>query len=85
MQLDLASFDSIRSFVEVVKNGFTKIDILINNAGVYLPISMNEQTKDGFELHFGVNHLGHFLLTNLLLDLLKNAAPSRSELLHDST
>ncbi|XP_077287860.1 retinol dehydrogenase 14-like [Arctopsyche grandis] len=87
MQLDLASFDSIKSFVEVIKNGFTKIDILINNAGVYLPISMNQQTKDGFEMHFGVNHLGHFLLTNLLLELLNNAAPSRvvivSSLLHE--
>lgn len=77
MQLDLASFESIKAFTEVVKTGFTKIDILINNAGVYLPIKMHEMTKDGFEMHFGVNHLGHFLLTHLLFDLLKNANQSR--------
>lgn len=77
MQLDLASFESIENFVEVMKAGFYKIDVLINNAGVAIPLKKALKTKEGFEIHFGVNHLGHFYLTNLLLDHLKKAAPSR--------
>lgn len=77
MQLDLASFESIERFVEVVKAGFYKIDVLINNAGVVVPLKLDEKTKEGFEIHLGVNHLGHMHLTNLLLDLLKKATPSR--------
>ncbi|XP_026764395.2 retinol dehydrogenase 14-like [Galleria mellonella] len=77
MHLDLESLDSIEKFVEVVKAGFHKIDVLINNAGVYVPLNQDLKTKDGFEIHFGVNYLGHFHLTNLLLDHLKRATPSR--------
>lgn len=77
MQLDLASFESIENFVEVVKAGFHKIDVLINNAGVVVPLDKDLKTKEGFEIHLGVNHLGHFYLTNLLMDLLKRATPSR--------
>jgi retinol dehydrogenase 12 len=75
LQLDLASMKSIRQFSEKFHKLETKLDILINNAGVMAcPKSF---TEDGFEMQLGVNHLGHFLLTHLLLDLLKKAAPSR--------
>uniref|UniRef100_A0A3B5L746 Dehydrogenase/reductase (SDR family) member 13b.1 n=1 Tax=Xiphophorus couchianus TaxID=32473 RepID=A0A3B5L746_9TELE len=71
MQLDLGSLKSIRSFAESFLKSEPRLDILINNAG------RTGQTEDGFGLMFGVNHLGHFLLTNLLLDRLKECAPSR--------
>lgn len=74
LKLDLASFESIREFSKNFHSIESQLDILINNAGLLSPL---ERTKDGFELNMGVNHLGHFLLTNLLLDLLKATAPSR--------
>ena len=78
MGLNLASLASIRQFADAVLKDFPEIHVLINNAGVYVPLKDRALTEDGFELHFGVNHLGHFLLTNLLLDRLKDCAPSRS-------
>ncbi|GAB0091561.1 Short-chain dehydrogenase/reductase SDR [Sergentomyia squamirostris] len=73
--LDLASFDSIRSFANTFLDEETRLDVLINNAGVfYAPYLL---TKEGHEMHFGVNYLGHFLLTHLLLDTLKKSEPSR--------
>lgn len=73
--LDLASFKSIHSFCQEIIKDEAKIDVLINNAGIYqCPYS---KTEDGFEMQLGVNHLGHFLLTHLLLDHLKSSAPSR--------
>ena len=73
--LDLASFDSIRKFASKILAQEERIDILINNAGImYCP---KWKTKEGFEMQFGVNHLGHFLLTNLLLEKIKKSAPSR--------
>lgn len=73
--LDLSSFASVRQFVEDIKTSEQYIHILINNAGV--GASPKWKTEDGFEMQFGVNHLGHFLLTLLLLDKIKDSAPSR--------
>lgn len=77
MKLDLGSLESVRAFCKEVHDQFDKIDILINNAGVFVPLEKQMKTEDGFEFNFGVNHLGHFLMTNLLLDLVKRSAPSR--------
>ncbi|XP_078133958.1 retinol dehydrogenase 14-like [Sander vitreus] len=74
-QLDLASLSSVHTFCRDIIKEEPRLDVLINNAGVYqCPYA---QTEDGFEMQFGVNHLGHFLLTHLLLNLLKQSAPSR--------
>ncbi|XP_017107883.2 retinol dehydrogenase 12-like [Drosophila bipectinata] len=74
-KLDLGSMDSIRQFAEGFKKEKDNLHVLINNAGVMgLPRTL---TKDGFEMQMGINHMGHFLLTHLLLDVLKKTAPSR--------
>ena len=70
MELDLASLASVRHFAQSFIQKEARLDILINNAGVAL--TRGARTRDGFEVHIGVNHLGHFLLTNLLLDLMKS-------------
>ncbi|XP_071947506.1 retinol dehydrogenase 14-like [Antedon mediterranea] len=75
-QLDISSLFSVRRFVEEIKREETRLDVLINNAGISAP-SEQSITEEGLELTFATNHLGHFLLTNLLLDLLKKSAPSR--------
>jgi len=65
---DLGDYDSIRNFTKQVKERFDKIDILVNNAGF---ISLDRQeTKEGLERQFGINHVGHFLLTTELLDMM---------------
>ena len=74
-KLDLASFDSVRQFAKEVLSEESRIDILINNAGVMY--CSFQKTEDGFETQFGVNHLGHFLLTHLLLDKIKQAPEGR--------
>lgn len=75
MLLDLASLKSVKNFAEEFKRIYNSLDLLINNAGVMVP--PYTKTKDGFELQFGTNHLGHFALTGLLLDLIKNTSNSR--------
>ncbi|XP_012536020.1 retinol dehydrogenase 13 isoform X2 [Monomorium pharaonis] len=72
---DLASQDSIRTFVKQFKKEFNKLHILINNAGVMR--CPKSYTQEGIEMQLGVNHMGHFLLTNLLLDILKASMPAR--------
>ena len=75
VQLDLASLDSVRKFTVKILEEEPRIDILINNAGMHSPYV--SRTIDGFERHMCVNHLGPFLLTNLLLDRLKEAPSAR--------
>ena len=75
MLLDLSNLESIHKFAENFKKKFNKLDLLINNAGVMNP--PYTKTKDGFELQFGTNHLGHFALTGLLIDLIKKTRSSR--------
>jgi len=72
-KLDLSDLASVRECAEQLGNSLEKIDILINNAGIMACPKM--KTKDGFEMQFGTNHLGHFLLTNLLMPQIKKAAP----------
>ena len=74
-QLDLASFASIHNCAAAVGSRSPDLSVLINNAGVF--IGNRRPTAEGFEMTFGVNHLGHFLLTCLFLDRLRAAAPSR--------
>lgn len=69
-QLDLASLDSVRAFAERVTSEFDRMDLLVNNAGIVI-LGARQVTADGFELHFGTNHLGHFALTGQLLPLLE--------------
>jgi NAD(P)-dependent dehydrogenase (short-subunit alcohol dehydrogenase family) len=75
MALDLSSLESVRDFARDFLAAFSQLNGLVNNAGV-----MNTpygRTVDGFEMQFGVNHLGHYLLTELLLDRIRHTAPSR--------
>lgn len=75
MQIDLSDLSSVKSFAEEFNQKFNKLDILINNAGVMIP--PYSKTKDGFELQFGTNHLGHFALTLQLLDLIRKTPNAR--------
>ena len=74
-ELDLASLGSVRAAAQDLKAAHPRISLLINNAGV--SATPKASTKDGFELQFGTNHLGHFALTGLLLDHLLRAEDSR--------
>ena len=75
LRLDLASLRSVRTFVDTFTEHYPKLDVLVNNAGTF-SLSRRE-TEDGFELSIGVNHLGPFLLTNLLLPSLRRSGGAR--------
>lgn len=75
MKCDLGSLKHIREFAEQFNQKYDRLDVLLNNAGV---VNLKRQeTEDGFEMSIGVNHLGHFLLTHLLLDALKASPQGR--------
>lgn len=73
--LDLGDLDNVRYFAQEMHKRLNRLDVLINNAG--LMVCPYWKTAQGYEMQFGVNHLGHFLLTNLMLDLLKKAPAGR--------
>lgn len=75
MELDLANLASVNNFAENFQKNYSRLDLLINNAGVMIP--PYSKTTDGFELQFGTNHLGHFALTGQLLKLLISTQASR--------
>ncbi|MBF6263750.1 SDR family NAD(P)-dependent oxidoreductase [Nocardia farcinica] len=78
-ELDLADLASVRAFAERAE----EFDVLINNAGLmYIPFS---RTADGFETQFGVNHLGHFALTGLLLDKIRDRVVTLASIAHRQT
>jgi NAD(P)-dependent dehydrogenase (short-subunit alcohol dehydrogenase family) len=74
-ELDLASLSSVRSFAEGITTAYDGLDLLINNAGVMA--APRRFTDDGFELHLGTNHLGHFALTNQLLPHMEGREDAR--------
>ena len=75
MQLDVGDLASVRAFVDAFKERYHRLDILLNNAGVMaIP---RQLTPDGFEMQLGVNHLGHFALTGLLLDVIVKTPGAR--------
>ena len=76
MRLDLSDLNSIRNFSKEFHLKYSQLHVLVNNAGVMNP-PKKEVTRQNFETQFGINHLGHFLLTGLLLDILKNTPHAR--------
>lgn len=84
LPVDLACLESVRNLAREFLQRYDALDVLINNAGVFP--SRKQFTEDGFEMQIGVNHLSHFLLTELLIDVLKSTASSRvvtvSSMLH---
>jgi len=75
MQLDLGDLESVKNFASAFKLSYKKLDVLLNNAGIMMTPYFT--TRDGFEGQLGTNHLGHFALTGLLMDVLHKTAGSR--------
>lgn len=82
MRLDLASLASVRAFAAELATRMPRVDVLLENAGV--STGVRSLSEDGYELDFAVNHLGHFLLAELLMPLLRAAAPARIVVLSSS-
>jgi NAD(P)-dependent dehydrogenase (short-subunit alcohol dehydrogenase family) len=74
---DLASFDEVRTFAGMIRRDYDRLDVLVNNAGVWLDSPERQLSADGHEMHFQVNYLSSFLLTYELLPLLIESAPAR--------
>jgi protochlorophyllide reductase len=82
MQLDLASLESVRQFVNAFRESGKSLDALVCNAAVYMPLLKEPlRSQDGYELSVATNHLGHFLLCNLMLEDLKHSALSQPRLI----
>ena len=75
MQIDLGDLRTVREFAAAYKKKYNQLDILVNNAGIMMP--PQGKTTDGFELQLGINHFGHFALTGLLFDILRNTPHAR--------
>ena len=72
---DLSSLAAVRDLAERILSEYDRLDVLVNNAGII--VQERKESEDGYELTFAVNYLSHFLLTSLLLPLLKDSAPAR--------
>ena len=72
---DFSSLQDVKKLSDKIHSKYDQLDVLINNAGVFM--NKRELSRDGFEMTFAINHLAHFLLTNLLMDLLQNAPQGR--------
>jgi retinol dehydrogenase 12 len=75
LAVDLTSLRDVRTLADTFKRRYPRLDVLINNAGVFLP--RRTETADGFETSYQVNYLSHFMLTHLLLDALEKSAQGR--------
>jgi NAD(P)-dependent dehydrogenase (short-subunit alcohol dehydrogenase family) len=72
---DLSSLAAVRDLAERILSEYDRLDVLVNNAGII--VQERKESEDGYELTFAVNYLAHFLLTSLLLPILKDSAPAR--------
>lgn len=77
VELNLADILSVKRCADQISSKYSNVDILINNAGIALRLPTRQLTKDGNELHFAINYLGHFLLTRLLLDKIDKSEAGR--------
>lgn len=77
MKLDLASLSSVNAFIKEAQSKYESIDVLICNAGVWIPMEQKMKTQDGYEMHFGVNHLAHLAIAKGLIPQLERSNDGR--------